>query len=507
MNELLSNIALGFSIASSYEGLLYCFIGVFLGTVVGVLPGIGIMATMAMLMPITYHIDPTFGLIMLAGIYYGADFGGSTAAILMNMPGTAVSAVTGLEGYPMALKGRAGPALFMKAIASFVGTMFGVVLLAGFSAPLARVALKFGPQEYVALMALGLVSASVIGNGRAIRSLAAVTLGLALGLIGLDLNSGVARFTFGLTEFYDGLPLVAVAIGLFGLPEIISNAGKANLPKLTDTKVRLKDMMPTREDWRRSTMPMARGSVFGGFFGALPGTGGLVATFVAYAVERKVSRHPEEFGHGVIEGVAAPEAANNASVQSAFIPTLSLGIPGDPVMAIMLGVMMIHGIVPGPTVIQEKPDLFWGLVVSFVIGSVMLLILNLPLIGMWVKLLKIPYNLLFPVIVAFTCIGIYSVNYQMMDVFVLLAFGFLGVGMKALNFEVAPLLLGFVLGPMIEIYFRRATAVSNGDLMTFVERPIAATILAIVFAILAFAVGNAIWKGFGKRANGKAGKV
>ena len=496
MNELLSNLALGFSVATTFEGLLYCFIGVFLGTVVGVLPGIGIMATMAMLMPITFHIDPTFGLIMLAGIYYGADFGGSTAAILMNLPGTAVSAVTGIEGYPMAQKGRAGPALFMKAIASFVGTMFGVVLLAGFSVPLSRVALNFGPQEYVALMSLGLIAASVIGTGRSVRSLISVCLGLAMGLVGLDLNSGVARFTFGMTEFYDGLPLVAVAIGLFGLPEIISNAGRKEIPKVMEDKIRMKDMMPTSEDWRRSAMPMARGSVVGGFFGALPGTGGLVATFVSYAIERRVSKRPEEFGHGAIEGVAAPEAANNASVQSAFIPTLSLGIPGDPVMAIMLGVMMIHGILPGPDVIQSKPDLFWGLVVSFIIGNIMLLVLNLPLIGIWVRLLKIPYNLLFPVIVAFTCIGIYSVHYQVMDIYVLLAFGFLGVGMKALNFEVAPLLLGFVLGPMIEIYFRRAMAVSNGDLGTFIERPISASILLVVLAILAWAIGSAAWKGY-----------
>ncbi|MCW1932492.1 tripartite tricarboxylate transporter permease [Pararhodobacter zhoushanensis] len=492
MSSLLSDIALGLSVAASWEGLMYCFIGVFLGTLVGVLPGIGIMATLAMLMPITFHIDPTFGLIMLAGIYYGADFGGSTAAILMNLPGTATSAVTGIEGYPMAQKGRAGPALFMKAIASFVGTLFGVVLLVGFSVPLARVALQFGPQEYVALMSLGLVAAAVIGTGRSIRSLVSVTLGLALGLIGLDLNSGVGRFTFGMTEFYDGLPLVAVAIGLFGLPEIIANAGRSELPKVQEGKIRMKDMMPTREDWRRSAMPMVRGSAIGSFFGALPGTGGLVATFVSYAVERKVSKHPEEFGHGAIEGVAAPEAANNASVQAAFIPTLSLGIPGDPVMAIMLGVMMIHGIIPGPNVIQSNPDLFWGLIVSFIIGNFMLLVLNLPMVGLWVKLLKIPYNLLFPVIVALTCIGIYSVHYQIMDIAILVAFGFLGVGMKALKFEVAPLLLGFVLGPMIEQFFRRSLIVANGDLGTFFERPIAGTIMTILIAIILVAVAATI---------------
>ena len=312
-------------------------------------------------------------------------------------------------------------------------------------------------------------------------------------------NSGAARFTFGQTVLYDGLPLVAVAIGLFGLPEIIANAGRRELPKVDAQKIHMKDMLPTREDWKRSAMPMVRGSGIGGFFGALPGTGGLVATFVSYATETRLSRHPEQFGKGAIEGVAAPEAANNAAVQAAFIPTLSLGIPGDPVMAIMLGVMMVHGIIPGPDVIQSSPDLFWGLIVSFVIGNIMLLVLNLPLVGMWVKLLQIPYNLLFPVIVAFTCIGIYSVNYQIADIFVLLAFGFLGLGMRTLNFEVAPLLLGFVLGPMIEEYFRRSLLVAGGDMTTFIDRPISGSIIIVTAAILVWAIGSAIWKQFGKR--------
>jgi putative tricarboxylic transport membrane protein len=499
MTTLFHDFGLGLAVAFSVGGLFYCFLGVFLGTFIGVLPGIGIMATLAMLMPITFHLDPNYALIMLAGIYYGASYGGSTASILMNLPGTATSAVTGIDGYPMALQGRAGQALFMTAIASFVGSLIGVILLAGFSVPLARVALRFGPQEYVALMALGLIAASVIGSGRSVRSLASVALGLALGLIGLDLNSGVARFTFGQTFLFDGLSLVAVAIGLFGLPEIIANAGREKMPTVHQGKIRMKDMLPTREDWRRSYMPMLRGSGVGAFFGALPGTGGLVATFVSYALERKVSKHPEEFGKGAIEGIAAPEAANNAAVQAAFIPTLSLGIPGDPVMAIMLGVMMVHGILPGPDVIQSKPDLFWGLIVSFVVGNFMLLILNLPLVGMWVRLLKIPYNFLFPVIVALTCIGIYSVNYQIADIYILLAFGFLGWGMKALGFEVAPLLLGFVLGPMIEEHFRRALIVSGGDLTSFFERPIAGTISVLTIAILVWAIGSGTWQMFAKR--------
>lgn len=493
MSQLFSDIALGFSVAASPGGLFYAFIGVFLGTFVGVLPGIGIMATLAMLLPITFHLETTYALIMLAGIYYGASYGGSTASILMNLPGTATSAVTGLDGYPMAKQGRAGQALFMTAIASFVGSIFGVILLAGFAVPLARVALRFGPQEYVALMALGLIAAAVVGMGRPIRSLVSVLLGLALGLIGLDLNSGVPRFTFGQTFLYDGLPLVAVVLGLFGLPEIIANAGRTNMPRVHQTRFRLRDMMPTAEDWRRSVMPMARGSGIGGFFGALPGTGGLVATFLSYAVERKVSKHPEQFGNGAIEGVAAPEAANNASVQSAFIPTLSLGIPGDPVMAIMLGVIMLHGIVPGPGLIQSSPDLFWGLIVSFIIGNLMLLVLNLPLVGIWVKLLQVPYNLLFPVIVAFLCIGIYSVNYQLADIVVLAIFGFLGLGMRALNFEVAPLLLGFVLGPMLEEHLRRALIISGGQFSTFIERPISGTIFAIIALLLLVSLGSALW--------------
>ena len=427
----------------------------------------------------------------------------STASILLNLPGTATSAVTGLDGYPMAQKGQAGVALFITAIASCVGSLFGVVLLSLFSAPLARVALQFGPQEYFSLMFLGLIAASLVGSGKSVRSLAAVTLGLALGLVGLDLNSGAARFTFGVTEFYDGLPLVAVAIGLFGLPEIIANAGRTVKSSVSSKDISFRSMLPSRDQWRKSGMPMLRGSSIGAFFGALPGTGGVVATFISYAAEKKLSRHPEEFGKGAIEGVAAPEAANNAAVQAAFIPTLSLGIPGDPVMAIMLGVMMVHGILPGPSVITDSPDLFWGLVVSFIIGNIFLLILNLPLIGLWVRILSIPYNLLFPVIVAFVCIGIYSVNYQVMDLFVLLGFGFLGWGMKALNFEVAPLLLGFVLGPMMEENFRRALVVANGEVSTFITRPISGVIMVITFMI----IGWFIYQGTRQTMAGRSQKV
>lgn len=486
MMELFNNLALGLSVAASLKGLMYCMLGVTLGTFVGVLPGIGTMATLAILLPITFHLEPNFALIMLAGIYYGAAYGGGVASILLNLPGTATSVVTTFDGYPLAKNGRAGVALFTTAVASCFGSMFGVILLALFAVPLARVALQFGPQEYFALMLLGLMAASLIGSSKPIRALVATAFGLTLGLVGIDLNSGTARFGFGLPVLFDGLPLVALAIGLFGLPEIIAYAGHSVRPQATAREITFRSMLPTGDEMRRSTFPMLRGSLVGSFFGALPGTGGVIATFMSYALEKRLHKNPASFGKGAIEGVAAPEASNNAAVQSAFIPTLSLGIPGDPVMAIMLGIMMVHGILPGPNVISGSPDLFWGLVVSFVIGNLLLLILNLPLIGLWVRLLSIPYHLLFPVIVAFICIGVYSVNFQIADVLILLAFGFIGWGMKRLRFDIAPLLLGFVLGPLMEENFRRALVISGGRLETFVERPISGSIMAVITMIFAW---------------------
>ncbi|WP_333828768.1 tripartite tricarboxylate transporter permease [Pararhodobacter sp.] len=492
MNIFFDNILLGLSVATSPEGLMYCLLGVTLGMVVGVLPGLGTMATLAMLMPLTYHIAPSFAVIMLAGIYYGAAFGGSTASILLNLPGTATSAVTAIDGYPMARKGQAGVALFITAIASFVGSFVGVIMLAAFSVPLAGMAMRFGPQEYFSLMLFGLVAASMLTNGSPLRALAMVCLGVALGLVGIDLNSGNARFTFGEPRLYDGLSLVAIAIGLFGLPEILSNAGKKQDTSISSQKISLRSMLPTREQWRRSAMPMLRGTGIGSFFGALPGTGGLVATFMSYALEKRISKHPEEFGEGAIEGVAAPEAANNAAVQTAFIPTLSLGIPGDAVMAMILGVIMVHGILPGPNLIAGSPDLFWGLVVSFLIGSIFLVLLNIPLVGVWLKLLAVPYHLLFPVIVAFICVGIYSVSFQVFDIFVLLAFGVLGYGMKRFWFDAAPLLLGFVLGPLLEEHFRRAMVVTGGSFASFIERPISATFVTCSAALVLWAGWSAL---------------
>ena len=482
--SLVDNIVLGFGVALSFEGLLYCALGVLLGTVVGVLPGLGTMATLAILMPITYHIDPTFAVIMLSGIYYGAAYGGSTASILLNLPGTVTSVITTLDGYPMAKGGKAGLALFITAVASFVGSMLGAVLLAVLTVPLARIAMQFGPQEYFMLMAFGLIAASMLSTGQPLKSLVMVCTGMLLGIVGLDLNSGAARFTFGMPEFYDGLSLVAIAMGLFGLPEIISAARRGPEGMVTNEKISLRSMLPSKAEWKASTMPMMRGTGIGAFFGALPGTGGVIATFISYAVEKKLSRTPERFGKGAIEGVAAPEAANNAAVQTAFIPTMSLGIPGDAVMAIMLGVLMVHGIVPGPSVISDNPQLFWGLVASFVVGNVFLVILNVPLVGLWVRLLRVPYHLLFPVMVACVCVGVYSVSSSVTDIYVLLVFGLIGIGLRALRFDGATLLLGFVLGPMIEENFRRAMVVSGGEFAPFVERPISAAFLLAGVALM-----------------------
>lgn len=488
--SLLDNIALGFGVALSVEGLLYCALGVVLGTVVGVLPGLGTMATLAILMPITYHIDPTFAVIMLSGIYYGAAYGGSTASILLNLPGTVTSVITTLDGYPMARNGKAGLALFITAIASFIGSMLGAVLLAVLTVPLARIAMQFGPQEYFMLMAFGLIAASMLSTGQPLKSLIMVCTGMLLGIVGLDLNSGAARFTFGMPEFYDGLSLVAIAMGLFGLPEIISAARRGPEGRVTDEKISLRSMLPSKQEWKDSAMPMLRGTGIGSFFGALPGTGGVIATFISYAVEKRLSKTPERFGHGAIAGVAAPEAANNAAVQTAFIPTMSLGIPGDAVMAIMLGVLMVHGIVPGPSVISENPQLFWGLVASFVVGNVFLVILNIPLVGLWVRLLRVPYHLLFPVMVACVCVGVYSVSNSVTDIYVLLMFGLVGIGLRVLRFDGATLLLGFVLGPMIEENFRRAMVVSGGEFAPFVERPISAGFLLAGMALVLWFSGR-----------------
>ncbi|RID97680.1 tripartite tricarboxylate transporter permease [Simplicispira hankyongi] len=486
-----ANLSIGIHEAVTLSNLWYCFVGVFLGTLVGVLPGLGSLIAISLLLPITYHLPATGALIMLAGVYFGADYGGGTCSILLGVPGHAAAAVDVLDGYPMAKQGRGGIALFMKCVASFWGSAVGIVLLMMFAPVLSGWALSFGPSEYCALMLLGLIAASTVGQGSPLKGVAMVFFGLILGVIGTDVNSGVSRFAFDIPELTDGISLIAMAMGLFAITEVIKSA---NTSRVTPEEQRfsLRDQMPTKEDWRRSFGPMLRGSGLGAFFGALPGTSGGMATFLSYSMEKRISKHPEEFGKGAIEGIAGPEACNNAGVGTAFIPTLTLGIPGDAIMALMLGALTIQGIQPGPQVITAHPDLFWGLIVSFWIGNIFLVILNIPLIGMWVKLLSIPYHLMFPAIVLFTCIGVYSTSNSTFDVWVLLAFGIVGYLMALLRLEVVPVLLGLILGPMLEENFRRTLLLSRGSFSVFVERPITAVALGVCAFLLLWTVWGSL---------------
>jgi putative tricarboxylic transport membrane protein len=474
---------IGFPTAFSPENLLYCFFGVFLGTFIGVLPGVGSLAAVALLLPITFYLEPITALVMLAGVYYGAEYGGSTAAILLNLPGTPSSAVTCIDGYAMTKQGRAGVALFTTTIASFVGGSIGILLLIFFAPAIVAFALAFGPAEYFAAMLLGLVGAATIAQGSPLRGLAMVALGLLFGSIGTDIHSGVQRYTMGIPQLYDGISLVVLAMGLFGVSEIIASVRSQAHNPLAH-KIRLRDMIPTSEDARRSFLPLVRGAGVGSMFGALPGAGPSIASFLAYALEKRASRRPSRFGKGAIEGIAAPEAANNAAVQTAFIPTLSLGIPGSATMAIMLGALMIHGINPGPQLMIEYPGLFWGLIARFWIGNVLLLVLNIPLIGLWVRLLTIPYKFLYPAILILICVGIYSVRSSVFDIWLVLVLGLVGYGMRLLRFEPAPLLIGFILGPMVEENFRRAMILARGDFLALFQRPVAGTLLAVTIAVI-----------------------
>ncbi len=489
--ELFSNLALGFQTAVSPETLFYCFVGVFVGMLIGVLPGIGALATISLLLPITYHLEPTSAIVMLAGVYYGAQYGGSTASILLNLPGTPSSAVACLDGYPLSKQGRAGMALFMTTFASFVGATIGVLLLTLFTPAIAELGLKFGPYEYFAMMLLGLIAASTLASGSPMKGMAMVVLGLLLGMVGTDVQTGQPRFDFEIPELTDGINLVALAMGVFGVSEVVNSinrvkrAGEGN-------KISMRAMWPTKKDWREAGMPMLRGSGVGSFFGALPGTGASIASFMAYAMEKKISKTPERFGHGALEGLSSSEAANNAAAQTAFVPTLSLGIPGDAVMALMIGALIIHGIQPGPMMISEQPAMFWGLIVSFVIGNVMLVILNIPLIGVWVSILRIPYRVLYPAILVFISLGVYSVNNNTFDVFIVALVGVFGYALAVLNFEAAPLLLGFVLGPMMEEHLRRALLLARGDAMIFLQRPISATLLVLCVLLLVWTALSAV---------------
>ena len=484
---LFSNLALGFGVALTPINLMYCLVGVILGTLIGVLPGIGPVATIAMLLPVTFSLSPITALIMLAGIYYGAQYGGSTSAILVNLPGESSSVVTCLDGYQMARQGHAGVALATAAMASFFAGCVATLIVAMFAPPLAEIALKFGPSEYFSLMVLGLVAAVVLAHGSVIKAVAMVILGLLLGLVGTDVNSGVLRFAFGISELADGIGFVTVAMGLFGTAEIITNLELKDEREVFTNKVT--NMFPTKEDWKRMWKPILRGTFLGSALGILPGGGALLASFGAYTLEKKVSKYGHEFGKGAIEGVAAPEAANNAGAQTSFIPLLTLGIPSNAVMALMIGAMMIQGIAPGPQVMTEKPQLFWGMIASMWVGNLMLVVLNLPMIGMWIKLLTVPYRILFPSILVFMAIGVYSLSNNPFDVLLMMLFGLLGYIFVKLECEPAPLLLGFILGPLMEENLRRAMLLSRGDPIVFFTKPISgafliASILLLVILLL-----------------------
>jgi TctA family transporter len=475
--DLLANLWLGVTTAGSAGNLLYCLGGVFLGTAIGVLPGLGPVATIAMLLPITFGLPPVSALIMLAGIYYGAQYGGSTTAILVNLPGEASSVVTSLDGYQMARRGQAGKALAIAAIASFFAGTVATFLIALAAPPLSEVALQFGAPEYFSLMVLGLVASIVLGSGSLLHSLAMVVTGLLLGLIGTDVNSGTARFSFAIPELMDGINFVVVAMGVFGLGEIIFNLQQeATRASVLD---KVTGLMPTREDLRRVVAPVLRGTALGSALGVLPGGGAMLASFAAYSLEKKVSRNAAEFGKGAIEGIAAPESANNAGAQASFIPMLTLGIPSNPVMALMIGAMIIQGIQPGPAMMTDQPALFWGVVVSMWIGNLMLLVLNLPLVGLWAKMIAVPYHLLFPAILVFCGIGVFSLANNAFDVYLMALFGLLGYVLRKLQCEPAPLMLGFILGPMMEEHLRRSLLVSRGDPSVLLTRPISASLLVL----------------------------
>lgn len=490
LGDIAGNLALGLNTALTPWNLFYCFIGVAVGTIVGVIPGLGALAAVSMLFPITFHLDPIGALVMLSGIFYGASYGGSTASILLNLPGTTSSAVVCIDGYPMMKQGRAGVALFTTTIASFIGGSLAIVVLMVASPLLVQIAFHLGAPEYFSLILFGLVAASTISIGSQLRSIAMVTLGILLSMIGTDLYSGIQRYTFGYHELSGGLSLVALAMGLFGVSEVISSISSFQVRTLYE-KVTWASMKPTRGDMKRSMPAILRGWGIGSFFGALPGTGGTVASFMSYAVEKHVSKVPEEFGHGAIEGVAGPESANNAADQASFIPTLTLGIPGSATMALMLGVFMIHGIVPGPTLMTDHPDLFWGLIMSFWVGNLMLLVLNIPLIGVFIRIMLIPYHILFPAVIMFICIGVYTVNNSHIDIYVVAMIGLLGYILKVLEFEVAPVILGFILGPMLEEYMRRALTLSRGSFEIFLSRPISLILLLLTGALVVLGLWRA----------------
>jgi putative tricarboxylic transport membrane protein len=493
MGDFISNLTLGFGVALTPINLGLAFLGCLVGTLIGVLPGVGPIATIAMLLPITFGLDPTGALIMLAGIYYGAQYGGSTTAILVNIPGEATSVVTALDGHQMARQGRAGVALGIAAIGSFFAGTVATIVIAALAAPLTRLALVFGPAEYFSLMVMGLVFAVVLARGSILKAVAMILLGILLSTVGTDLETGQERMTFGLPFLSDGIDFAVLAMGVFGIAEIMRNLDHTETRDVV--RQAIGRLLPSREDFRQAVAPVLRGTLIGATLGILPGNGAVLGPFASYTVEKKLAKDPRRFGRGAIEGVAGPESANNAGAQTSFIPLLTLGIPPNAVMALMVGAMTIHGIVPGPQVMTKNPNLFWGMIASMWVGNLMLLVINLPLVGLWVRLLKVPYRLMFPAIVMFCCIGIYSINSLPTDIMFIGFFGLVGYALIKFGFEPAPMLLGFVLGKLMEENLRRALIISRGEMITFLDRPISAGLLAVAALLLALALLPTIRKG------------
>jgi len=496
MGETLGNLAHGFSVALQPHNLLWSFVGVLIGNVIGVLPGMGIMATISILLPLTFGMPPVAAILMLAGIYYGAQYGGAICSILLNLPCHASHAVTCLDGYPMTRAGRGGAALGITMMAAFFGAAFGIVQMIFFAPFLVSVAFRFGPAEICTLMLLGLLAGATLARGSALKGIAMTLLGLLLGTVGTDVDTGTGRFTFGSLSLYNGIDLVALALGFFGIAEFLKSVNAVAVADVTGMTIRTRDLMPSRKDMQQAAFPILRGTLIGSLCSLIPGTGPTIASFVAYAAEKRISRTPGLFGRGAIAGVASPEASTHSAVQGDFIPTMSLGIPGDAVMALILGALIIQGIQPGPQLMTEHPDIFWGLIASFWVGNIMLVILNVPMIGIWVKLLRIPFRFLFPLALFFICVGVYSTNNEMFGVIQTLVIGVIGYGLLRLGFHPAPVLLGFVLGPRLEENFRRALTISRGDLSVFVESPISAAFVALAVCLL---IGQAYFAWSGAR--------
>ena len=493
MIETLQNLTHGFAIALSPAVMVYAFAGCVIGTLVGMLPGVGPLAGISLLLPASYGLSATTAIVMLAGIYYGAMYGGSTTSILMRIPGEAASVMTCIDGYAMTRKGRAGPALAIAAVGSYVAGSVSVVGLMLLAPPLAAFALSFGPPEYVALLLLGLMVLAYMSGGSVPKSLAMAALGLLLGMIGIDPMTGYSRFSYGLVELGDGIGIVPVAVGLFGVSEILLTAGQAETPQVI--KPKLRDLLPSRDEWRDAVWPIGRGTFLGFLIGIIPGSAHIISSFVSYAVERRLSKHPEQFGQGAVAGVAGPESANNSATSGALVPMLALGVPSGPIPAVMMAAMMVHGISPGPMLIQQQPELFWGVIASMYVGNIVLLILNLPLVGLFVNLLRVPYPLMYPAILVFSVVGVYAVNGSAVDVWIMAVMGALGYLLRKFDFETAPIVLGLVLAPMLEMSLRQSLALSSGSYFVFITRPISATMLGIGVVLLLFSLRPLLAKG------------